>query len=123
MAETAVKAPAHLRVATRRWYQHVVVEFDLESHHLRLLQLAAEAWDRATQAREALREAGSLTYLDRFGCPKARPEVVMERDARISFARLLRELGLDAAGTPEAPRPYGLRANDGKGRSAAMRVV
>jgi phage terminase small subunit len=86
--------------------------FELEQHHLRLLQLAAEAWDRAEQAREALAEHG-LTFDDRFGAPHARPEVAVERDSRIAFTRLLRELDLDGDNTPASPRPPAIRSNRG----------
>jgi len=71
-----------------------MAESGLEEHHVRLLTLAAEAWDRAQEARVALAQHGT-TYTDRFGQPRARPEVNIERDARIAFARLLRELDLD----------------------------
>lgn len=99
------KPPKHLRPATRRWIDSVLSEFVLEEHHQRLLLLAAGAWDRAEQAREALAEAKSLTYTDRFGSPKPRPEVAIERDSKVVFARLLRELGLDVAAPGEASRP------------------
>jgi phage terminase small subunit len=95
------KAPGHLRPATRRWWLWVVGNFELEPHHLRVLQLAGENYDRAAQAREAL-AANGLTYVDRFGSPKARPEVAIARDAAIVFSRLLRELRLDVA--PDDPR-------------------
>jgi hypothetical protein len=67
------------------------------------LTLAAEAWDRAEQAREAIAQHG-MTFMDRFGQPHARPEIAIERDNRIAFARLLRELALDVE-APDAPRP------------------
>jgi P27 family predicted phage terminase small subunit len=76
------------------WWNSVAAEIDLEPHRLRLLQLACEAWDRCNQAREALAEHG-LTYLSKDGDPRPRPEVAIERDARIAFARLVRDLGLD----------------------------
>ena len=104
------KAPAHLKAATKRWWLEVTQEFDLDTHHLRLLQLAAEAWDRCEQARKILAREG-ITYVDRFDSPKARPEIQIERDSRLGFARLLRELGLDAAGDPEAPRSPVLPGN------------
>lgn len=97
-------APSHLAPTTRAWWDHVVAEFDLDEHHLRLLEMAAVAWDRHEQARAVLARDG-LTYTDRFGAPRTRPEVAIERDSRIAFARLVRELALDGAGTPDAPRP------------------
>jgi len=97
------KAPDHLRPATAKWYRGVLKDFDLESHHIRLLLLAAEAWDRCQAAREIIDRDG-MTYDDRFDQPKPRPEVAIERDSRIGFARLLRELALDGVDAPEAPR-------------------
>lgn len=88
------RPPSHLREATAAWFTDVVTEFELEPHHVRLLTLAGEAWDRCEQTREALAEHG-LTYLDRFDQPRSRPEVAIERDSRIAFARLVRELALD----------------------------
>jgi ribosome modulation factor len=41
------RAPAHRRPETRRWFEHVTEEFELEQHHVRLLTLAGEAWDSA----------------------------------------------------------------------------
>jgi P27 family predicted phage terminase small subunit len=87
-------APDHLSPAMQSWWKSIVAEINLEPHRLRLLQLACEAWDRCHQARDALAEHG-LTYLSRDGDPRPRPEVMIERDARIAFARLVRDLGLD----------------------------
>ncbi|MGE3107321.1 MAG: P27 family phage terminase small subunit [Phycisphaerales bacterium] len=98
------EAPAHLRAASAEWFRSVVSEFDLEQHHLHLLVLACESLDRAADAREALTKSGT-TFVDRYGQPRARPEVAIERDSRIAFARLLRELGLDVEGPVESPRP------------------
>lgn len=97
------RPPKHLRAPTRRWWLSVVEGWDLDEHHIRLLTLAAEAWDRAQQAREALAEHG-LTFVDRHGAPRPRPEFSIERDSRVGFARLLRELALDIA-EPGDSRP------------------
>jgi hypothetical protein len=91
--------PAHIASETRAWFESVNRDFVLEPHHLRILRLACESWDRGQQAREALEAAGSLVYEDRFHAPHARPEIAIERDSRLAFARLVRELGLDV----EAP--------------------
>jgi phage terminase small subunit len=105
-------APRHLRGPTRRWYEEVLQSYELEAHHLRLLQLAGEAWDRACEAREALAAHG-LTFDDRFGQPHARPEVAVERDSRLAFARLIRELDLDAEPPASPSRPPRLASNMG----------
>lgn len=106
---SAPTAPKHLAAATRKWFDGVSEDYELEDHHIRLLTLAGESWDRAVQAREAVAKHG-LTYTDRFGAPRSRPEVAVERDSRIAFARLLRELDLDC-GTPTESRPPGLHSN------------
>lgn len=104
LSAASPKPPKHLRKNTQKWFESVLDDFDLEPHHLKLLTLAAEAWDRACAAREVIDKDG-LTFTDRFGQPKARPEVGIERDSRIGFARLLRELALDADMTPDSRPP------------------
>ena len=102
-------APEHLQEPTRAWFERVCAAYVLEDHHVRLLTLAAEAWDRCQQAREGL--AAGLTYTDRFGSPRMRPEVAVERDSRMAFARLLRELDLDVEPPSGGTRPPSLRSN------------
>ena len=105
MTEKKEKAPKHLQAETQKWWLQVVADYELEPHHIRLLTLAAESWDRGQQARRALADAGSLVFIDRFKQPHPRPECSIQRDAEISFARLLRELSLDLEPPPETPRP------------------
>lgn len=109
---TTTRAPAHLAKATRTWWRGVLDAYELEEHHVRLLTLAAEAWDRCEQARRAIDQHG-LTYEDRFGAPRTRPEVAIERDSRLAFARLVRELDLDIDAPPASSRPPSLRSNRG----------
>ena len=98
------RAPDHLRKDTAEWWRSVVRNYFLESHHLRLLTLAAESWDRYQQAREQIEKDGIL-QTDRFGVSHAHPAVAIERDSRLGFARLLRELDLDAEPGPTPTRP------------------
>ena len=97
-------APAHLAPPTAAWWREVVREYDLEAHHERLLTLAAEAWDRGQEARVLLATEG-IVDLDRFGQKRQHPAVAIERDSRLAFARLIRELGLDVEPPRETPRP------------------
>lgn len=102
--KTTHKPPKHLTAATKRWWASVNSEYALEDHHRRLLTLAAESWDRCEQARKAIAKHG-LTFDDRFGQPRSRPEIAIERDNRIGFARLLRELALDVDAPADDSRP------------------
>ena len=101
---TRVKPPAHLSKESGEWFSRIVVEYALESHHIKLLTLACEAWDRCCEARHAIEKNG-LTYIDRFEQPRSRPEVAVERDSRLSFARLCRELCLDLSEPAEIRIP------------------
>ena len=89
-----------------------MVEYDLEPNHVRLLTLAAEAFDAAQEAREVLVGEGKV-YVDRFGQPKPRPEVSIQRDSAISFVGfwVLRELDLDVAVLQERNWPLALVSN------------
>lgn len=96
--------PKHLTAAARRWWLGVLEAFILDPHHVPLLTLAAQTWDRGEESRKALAKHGT-TFLDRFGQPRARPEVAIERDCRLAFARLLRELALDVEPPAESRPP------------------
>jgi P27 family predicted phage terminase small subunit len=91
--------PPHLSEDMQNWWTQIVNEFILESHHIRLLQLACESWDRQVAARQILAEEG-MSIPTGTGSRKPHPAVGIERDAKTQFARLLRELDLDT----EAPR-------------------
>ena len=109
MAPKHATPPRHLSASTRRWFTSVREHYELEDHHLRLLTLACESWDRCQQARAVI-DAEGMIFLDRFGAPRARPEIAIERDSRLAFARLVRELDLDVEPPPEASRPPTLRS-------------
>jgi phage terminase small subunit len=75
------KAPAHLSESTHVWWRLVVRDYQLESHHMRLLQAAAECWDRLQQARELLARDG-LVVEGREGGLRPHPAAAIERDSR-----------------------------------------
>src|SRR5688572_6536310 len=101
-------APKHLSAASKRWFNEIASGFVLESHHLRLLQLAAEAFDRSQEARALLARDGIVVNTENG--PKTHPAVAVERDSRLAFARLVREVGLDVQEVA-TPRPIALPAN------------
>ena len=109
-----LKAPRHLRPETRAWWLSVVTGWSLEPHHIKLLTSCAESFDRAAQARQLVDRDGLTVPIASGGC-RAHPAVAIERDARLTFARLLRELDLDVAPPQEsARRPPTLRSMRGR---------
>jgi phage terminase small subunit len=86
--------PGHLSTQMRTFYRQITRRYILSEHHRRLLVVACESWDRAEQARQGLATAGALVVTDRHGQTRAHPLVTIERDSRIVFARMLRELAL-----------------------------
>jgi phage terminase small subunit len=86
-------APKHLKTIGRVLFNSVTRDYDLQSHHIALLTLACEARDRAEEARAAIAKDGA--YVDgRYGL-KAHPAIAVERDSRLAFGRLLRQLDLE----------------------------
>ena len=65
-------APAYLQPATRAWWEVVTAHWDLQEHHVRLLTLAAEAWDRGQEARQQILRDG-LTTGTKAGGLRAHP--------------------------------------------------
>ncbi len=90
---TPPRAPAHLTKPSRAFWDAVVRDYDLETHHLAILQAACEARDRLDEARAAITRDGAYV-VGRFG-PKSHPAIAVERDSRLVMVRCLRELGLD----------------------------
>jgi P27 family predicted phage terminase small subunit len=91
-------APAHLSPEIASWWNRTAVGLD-ETRRL-LLTSAAEAWDRASGARELL-EAEGIVVTDRFGQPKPHPATTVERDARGQFVAFVAKL--DLSETPAGP--------------------
>jgi phage terminase small subunit len=96
----SMKPPTGLRPSTRRWFRSVVNTYELESHHVQLLNLAAQALDEAEAAQEIIRRDG-LVIPGREGGLRPHPAVAIRRDARLAFARLVQRLDLDGADAPK----------------------
>jgi P27 family predicted phage terminase small subunit len=97
-----MNAPHHLQPATLDWFNSVVETYTLEQHHVRLLLLACEAWDRKESARASIEKFG-LVIPGREGGVKPNPAIAVERDSANRFAALVKQLGLDT----ETPAPLG----------------
>ncbi len=101
---TNPKPPQHLSRESKAFWRLIVADYVLEEHHLRLLRAACESWDRAQEARERLAADGIVVDSGRYGI-RAHPAVAIEKDSRISFARLMRELDLEGEPGPDPRLP------------------
>lgn len=89
------KPPKTLQAVGRAFWRKVLRDYVLEENHeLELLAQACGCLDRISEAQEEVKAKGSY-FNDRFGQPKAHPGLHEERNQRILFCRLIRELGLD----------------------------
>ena len=94
--------PRHLSVHMRSWVASILDRYEIEEQNFSVLICAAEAWDRLQQARKVIQKRG-LTYSDRWGAPRMRPECAVERDSRIAHVRCLRELALESEAVADEP--------------------
>lgn len=97
---------SHLSPETAKWCQEIHREFELEIHQVKILIQAGEVLDRLSHARTVIDAEGAF-FIDRWGQPRRHPALDAERNDRVVFARLLRELNLSEE--PPDPRPPGLR--------------
>ena len=82
--------------------REVLDRWELDGPELVLLDVACETLDRLRNAQEVIAAEGP-TFVDRLGNPRLRPEAVIERDCRLAFARLYKQLGLHEEPKPEKP--------------------
>ncbi len=110
-----MKTPVGLRPATREWFESVVAEWELEEHHIRLLTVAAQAFDEAAEATRLVHKEGLVVTMP-SGAQRPHPALRIANEARAVFVRALRELDLDVGVAALAKRPPSLRSIAG-GRS------
>jgi phage terminase small subunit len=97
-----IKPPKNLSTESKELWHYVYDNFELERHHVVTLKHLCKVNDRADQASKDV-DAKGLTFIDKYGQIKSNPSVQIERDSRIAFARLLRELNLDTQSDTSRP--------------------
>ena len=98
-----MKLPRELKARGRKFWRQVTNDYDLvEYHHFELLKQACFCLDRVDLARKTIEREGPF-ILDRFNQCREHPGLKLEKDNRILFARLVRELGLDIVTTESRP--------------------
>ena len=91
-----MKVPEDLDDAGSKYWRIVTRHWRLDDHQPEILRQACRCLDLIASAEVELAKTGPI-MLDRFGQQKAAPAVMVIRDYRTLFARLVRELGLSAA--------------------------
>lgn len=89
--KTLPRPPRHLSADSRAWWRDVVRSTDLGPVQLMWLEVACESFESFAKCAEILRREG-LTYTDRFGTPRPRPEVRLLTGYYRSFVHAAREL-------------------------------
>lgn len=97
------RAPAHLSPKSRSLWRATLAEWALEPHNAALFRLALESLDRSDEAKAIVDREG-LLVIGSVGQPRPHPLLAVERDARAQCARLLGQLGLDDADSPDTRR-------------------
>jgi phage terminase small subunit len=100
--EALPTAPRSLKATGKALWVTVVTDLELEPYQLATLRLACECLDRIDAARLAIQEHG-LVIAGRFGL-KSNPACDLETKNKVVYARLMREIGLDAL-EMDAARP------------------
>jgi hypothetical protein len=86
--------PRYLSRQMKNFWKLTFERRDLQPHEEAIFLEACRSFERAEQARKVLLRKG-LTYDDRFGQPRPRPEIAVERESRLVFAKLIKHLNLD----------------------------
>lgn len=99
-----IKVPKELSKNSKQFFNSILKEYELESHHIKILTEACHALDRLQEAQKQIKKHGSY-YMDRFKKPKTSPFVEVEAKYMVIFKNLIRELGLDLEPPKEPGRP------------------
>lgn len=98
------KTPAGLKPESAKFWRDIVSQYELDSHHLKLLESACRCWDHILEDREVIERDGRF-FLDRYKQPKPHPAQDDEVKQKNLFMRLIRELCLDVAIPDEKRAP------------------
>lgn len=99
-----MRAPTSLSKASQRIWRAIDGEWQLDTSGLLLLRTALEAYDRYTEAREAVSRDG-MTYTTESGYMRPHPLLQVEKESRAAFLGAWRSLGLDIEPPGEVGRP------------------
>ncbi|MDI6798095.1 MAG: hypothetical protein QMD09_14195 [Desulfatibacillaceae bacterium] len=92
----------HLSEYSRRWAEGVLTDYEIEDAQRPLVVLAAQTLDKIAEAERIINEDGAF-FTDKAGKPRKHPALDCQRNDKIAFARLCRELALSDEPTEARP--------------------
>jgi P27 family predicted phage terminase small subunit len=96
------QTPPNLSPDAQELWRQVTREWELETSSLAVLRVACESMTEMQECQKVIKKEGRVTK-DRWGQLKPNPCVAQLRDARTSFLRAVKQLGLDLE--PLNPHP------------------
>jgi phage terminase small subunit len=102
------KPSIELKTSGAKFRRAVLREYTFtDTHDFYRLDLAAHCIDRIMECQEVI-DAEGCFIVDRFKQKREHPAVKTERDQKVVFCRIVRELNLDIEAPKEASRPPAL---------------
>jgi phage terminase small subunit len=99
-----MKTPKELDGAGLAYWRTVARAWKLDAHQWEVLRQACRCLDTIAAAEAVVAKDGGV-YQDRFGQSKPHPALLIVRDFRGLFVRLVRELGLSDDASDSRPAP------------------
>jgi phage terminase small subunit len=106
MIRTPKSLTKNLSKSSRRFFTKILNNYELEAQHLVILSQACQCLDRIEEARLQIEKEG-ICVNDKFNNPKPHPALKIETTEKITFIRLIRELGLEVEAPGGIGRPPG----------------
>ena len=107
--------PADVGAAALAWWRSIVSEWRLAPDELAILGEATRALDRVEQARAAMKRDGTFVPSLHGDGERLHPGYVLERDQRLAFGRLVKQLNLPHAQAPAAGSAVAIRPRRKRG--------
>jgi phage terminase small subunit len=98
--------PEGLSERVQALWTEITETWDMERHHLVLLEEALRALDRITEARTEIKKHG-IVVKTKSGYSRANPALQVERDAGNRFLATWKAIGFDMEPPKEVGRPPG----------------
>ena len=105
-----IRAPKNLTdqlsKKSRKFFIKIFNDYELDAQHLEILLQACHCLDRLEEIRLQIEKDGMFVE-DKFHNPKAHPALKIETSEKITFVRLIREIGLEVEAPGGIGRPPG----------------